>query len=247
MSSNTVYLVTGTNRGIGRYIVASLVKRPNTTVIATVRNPKFVFTDINLHATSKLVTFPLDDDVLEINFDSLSSRLLEIVDHLDIVIANAGYSSGFKHIKETTADEIATDFQVNTIGVVKLFFATRDLLSKSKAGEAGKKFIVASSHLGSISDHPNVPSASYSISKAAVNQFAKMASIEFKHEGLKIGILHPGWVKTSMGQALADALNQKEPTMTTEESDQRVIKITDELNLENSGTFFDSDGSVIAW
>lgn len=118
--------------------------------------------------------------------------MLEIVDHLDIVIANAGYASGFKFIKETTADEIATDFQVNTIGVVKLFFATKDLLSKSKAGDAGKKFVITSSNLASIAEHPNVPSASYSISKTAVNQFAKMASIEFKQEGLKIGILHPG-------------------------------------------------------
>lgn len=33
------------------------------------------------------------------------------------------------------------------------------------------------------------------------------------------------WVKTSMGQALADALNQKEPSLTTEESAQRVLKI----------------------
>ncbi|PNP45297.1 hypothetical protein TGAMA5MH_03021 [Trichoderma gamsii] len=247
MSSNTVYLITGTNRGIGKHIIASLVKRPCTTVIATVRDPKFVFTGITPHATSKLVTFALDDEVLEINYASLPSRVLEIVDHLDIVIANAGYSSGFKFIKETTADEIATDFQVNTIGVVKLFFATKELLTKSKAGDAGKKFVIASSNLASIADRPNIPSASYSISKTAVNQFAKMASIEFKHEGLKVGLLHPGWVKTSMGQALADVLNQKEPPLTIEESAQRVIKITDELNIETSGTFFNSDGSVIAW
>ncbi|KAM0259127.1 hypothetical protein ACHAQJ_003498 [Trichoderma viride] len=247
MSTNTVYLITGTNRGIGKHIVASLAKRPFTTVIATVRDPKFVFTDITPHATSKLITFPLDDEVLEINYASLPSRVLEIVDHLDIVIASAGAASGFKHIKETVADEIAADFQANTIGVVKLFFATKDLLFKSKAGDSGKKFVVVSSNLGSISERPDIPSASYSISKAAVNQFAKMASIEFKQEGLKIGILHPGWVQTSMGQALADRINQKEPTLTGDESAQIVIKVTDELNLENSGTFVNSDGSVIAW
>lgn len=36
---------------------------------------------------------------------------------------------------------------------------------------------------------------------------------------------YSSWVKTSMGQALADVLNQKEPPLTIEESAQRVIKI----------------------
>lgn len=35
----TTYLITGTTRGIGKGLVASLLQRPNTTIIACVRDP----------------------------------------------------------------------------------------------------------------------------------------------------------------------------------------------------------------
>ncbi|KAB5578182.1 hypothetical protein GE09DRAFT_1022165 [Coniochaeta sp. 2T2.1] len=246
MSNNTIYLVTGTNRGIGKHIVSALVQRPSTTVIATLRDPSFTFTDISTHPTSKLVPIVLNDKIPEISYASLPFRLSLIVDHIDIVIANAGYASGFRAIQNTDIDDIVTDLQVNTIGVVKLFSAVQKLLlSEGRKGE--KKFVLISSNLASIGGRPEVPSASYSISKAAANQFARMASVEFRGEGLSVGIFHPGWVRTAMGHDLADVLNRKEPPLSAEESAARIIELTDKLDLETSGKFLDSQGQELPW
>jgi hypothetical protein len=37
--TNTVCLISGANRGVGRGLVEALLSRPNTTIIAAVRNP----------------------------------------------------------------------------------------------------------------------------------------------------------------------------------------------------------------
>lgn len=82
------------------------------------------------------------------------------------------------------------DFEVNTVGTVKLFKSTWPLL---RDGDA-KKFIVVSSSVGSIAalEQESFPGTAYGISKAALNWFAKKVSVEMKDEGLLVGIVHPG-------------------------------------------------------
>jgi norsolorinic acid ketoreductase len=76
------------------------------------------------------------------------------------------------------------------VGFMRLFQATWPLLSKS----ATKKLAYISSSVGSIAalDEENMPGCTYGASKAAANWFAKKLSLEFKNEGLKVGIIHPG-------------------------------------------------------
>lgn len=62
----TTYLITGTTRGIGKGLVASLLLRPNTTIIACVRDPLAPAAQIlrNLprcaEGSSKLIIVKLD-------------------------------------------------------------------------------------------------------------------------------------------------------------------------------------------
>ena len=53
------------------------------------------------------------------------------VDHLDIVIANAGILKEYPLIKDVKVAGILEHLQVNSFGVVWLYQATRDLLQKS--------------------------------------------------------------------------------------------------------------------
>lgn len=48
--------------------------------------------------------------------------------------------------------------------------------------------------MGSIAglDEENFPSLAYGMSKAAANYLAKKISVDFKEQGLKVGIIHPG-------------------------------------------------------
>lgn len=75
---------------------------------------------------------------------------------------------------------------------MKLFRATWPLLEGSARGK--KKFVLISSSVGSIGSlgEESFPSMAYGMSKAAANWFAKKLSVEFKEQGLLVGIVHPG-------------------------------------------------------
>jgi NAD(P)-dependent dehydrogenase (short-subunit alcohol dehydrogenase family) len=53
------------------------------------------------------------------------------VDHLDIVVANAGIAKSYPTVKEVKRAEILEHMEVNVFGVVSLYQATRGLLQKS--------------------------------------------------------------------------------------------------------------------
>jgi norsolorinic acid ketoreductase len=178
--------------GIGRGMTASLLQRPSTTVVATVRDPSHEtsasLSSLPTGENSKVVVLALD---VKRGPATLVSDLASAgIDHLDIVIANAGGSSGYFPVLETDPQFLRDDFEVNVVGFMRLFQATWPLLSKS----AIKKLAYISSSVGSIAalDEENMPGCTYGASKAAANWFAKKLSIDFKNEGLKVGIIHPG-------------------------------------------------------
>ncbi|KAK0715273.1 hypothetical protein B0H67DRAFT_645045 [Lasiosphaeris hirsuta] len=250
MSDNTVYLVTGANRGIGLALTTQLLHRPHTTVIATSRNlAPDVFSPLatTAHPGNKLITVLLDDADPALGADTLAARLRDEhdVEAVDVVVANAGGSAGFRGILETEAEDLVGDFVVNAVGPVKLFRGVWGLMG----GGEGRKFVLVTSSVGSIGglEEESFPSTAYGMSKAAANWFAKKLSVEFREAGLLVGVVHPGWVKTPMGQALADAINFKEPPMSVEESAKAVIEQIDGLTPEKSGQFLMYDGKQMPW
>ncbi|KAG5936538.1 hypothetical protein E4U59_004932 [Claviceps monticola] len=66
--------------------------------------------------------------------------------------------------------------------------------------------------------------------------------------GLKVGIVHPGWVQTEMGQTLADAVAVKKPPVTVEESSRQVLKLIDDLSFDTThGKFMAIGGQELQW
>ncbi|KAK4228536.1 Norsolorinic acid ketoreductase [Podospora fimiseda] len=255
MADNTVYLITGANRGIGLALTTLLLTRPKTTVIATSRtlpSPSSPYSSIPIHPTSILIPILLDDsnNSDDISSSTLSARVLEAgISHINIVIANAGSSAGFKTIKETEIDDYRQDLEVNLFGVIKLFKGVwKNLLEKTTEN---KKFIVISSSVGSIDmlgkGEGELPVGGYGLSKAAINWWAQKLSAEYKSKGLLVGVIHPGWVKTAMGQGLADAVGVKEPPLTTEESAKGILEQIDGLTEEKTHQFLMYDGRVLPW
>ena len=116
------------------------------------------------------------------------------LDRIDVVIANAGTSSGFKDIASTDPDDLLFDFKANAVGPAKLFKALWPRLKASPAEKDQRKFVLITSSVASIGglEQEHFPSTAYGMSKAAANWWAKKLSIEFKAEGLKVGIVHPG-------------------------------------------------------
>ena len=76
-------------------------------------------------------------------------------------------------------------------------------------------------------------------SKAAVNMAMRSVAIDIEPKGVCCVVVHPGWVQTDMGGPNG--------LITTDESVSGLRAILDSAGPEQSGNFFDRDGSVIAW
>ncbi|CAG9949948.1 unnamed protein product [Clonostachys rosea f. rosea IK726] len=250
MASNNVVLITGANRGIGRQMAASLLLRPATTVIATVRDPAHELSkslsDLPASEGSKIIVSVFD---AKKGPDALLAALADAgIQHLNLVISNAGNSDAFRSVLETDPSALRDDFEVNAVGPFRLFQGCWPLLSKAETG-SDKKFVLITSSVGSIAgmEEESFPGVAYGASKAAANWLAKKIGTELASEGLQVGIIHPGWVKTGMGQALADTVGFPEPPMTIEDSSRGVLEQIDKLSSETSGKFLAFNGQVIPW
>ena len=102
-----------------------------------------------------------------------------------------------------------------------------------------KKIIFISSQMGSIDDNYSGRFYFYRSSKSALNSAAKSLSIDWKEEGISILILHPGWVKTDMG---GDNAKLEIP-----DSISQMIKVIQDLNVANSGSFVNYAGEKLEW
>ena len=67
----------------------------------------------------------------------------------------------------------------------------------------------------------------------------KSLSVDLAGHGISVVILHPGWVRTDMGGP-GGLINPYE-------SVGGLSKVIDNLNLENSGRFYNYDGKEILW
>jgi norsolorinic acid ketoreductase len=210
MLSKIVYLVTGANRGlplfnpffrhitclasdllpgIGLGLVASLLLRPNTVVVATVRSDTTPTDELRGHSLaegSQLVVLTLSS-VSDKSAASLVANLPAFgITHIDTVIANAGSGVSFQPTLATSLLSLRNDFEVNTLGPVKLFQATYPLLKESPK----PKFVLISSALGSIGYMDESPNLSYGVSKVAANFLIKKVHLE--HNDIASLAVHPG-------------------------------------------------------
>ncbi|OJK01781.1 hypothetical protein ASPACDRAFT_42046 [Aspergillus aculeatus ATCC 16872] len=159
-----VVLITGASRGIGKRLVAQYLARPDTTVIATVRDPKSA-------SAEQLETLPKSKD---------GSRLIvNGLDHIDIVIANAGICDHWGPVLEAAEEEVRSHLEVNTLGPLRLFQAMAPLLKNASA----PKFIYISTLLASIGGIGQMYTLTgpYGMSKAAGNYFVRKAHAENEH------------------------------------------------------------------
>jgi len=179
MSSQTIYFITGAGRGIGLALVEKLASDTNNVILAGVR-------DTNLaadHPLAKLVA-KKPDTIHLIKISSANKEdneaaaqvVKEQYGRVDVVIANAGVTSGAQPIRTVSAETIQADFTINTIGPVILFQSFASLLEASK----NAKFVVISSLLGQIAESLPWPHNAYGLSKAGVNFVAK--KIDQEHE-----------------------------------------------------------------
>lgn len=189
---NTIYLITGANRGIGRGLTSAFLARPNTTVIAAVRDPSHPtsqsFHSLPTGPSSKLITVKLDSASPTDPQTAVTHLQDQGITHLDVVIANAGISKDFSRVHEVPIHSLKEHIDVNALGPVYLFQAVYPLLQKSNR----PIFVGVGSPLGSIGgmEMRPYPSAAYGPSKAMLHWIVR--KIHFENEGFVSFVLDPG-------------------------------------------------------
>ena len=218
------YLVTGANRGIG-YEYCKQLKDRGDEVIAVCR-----------HSSDELdkLGVQVETDIDISNEESIQS-LVNTLDGkaIDVLVNNAGIYRQ-SSLSELNIDGIREQFEVNTLGPLRL---TQALLPNL---QQGSKIAIMTSRMGSIEDNTSGGTYGYRMSKTAVSMAGKSLSQDLKDKGIAVAILHPGLVSTGM-------TNFTDSGISPAESVKGLIARIDALTLDNTGTFWHSNGEVLPW
>jgi NAD(P)-dependent dehydrogenase (short-subunit alcohol dehydrogenase family) len=218
------YLVTGTNRGIGLEYCRQLQQRGDN-VIAVCRQPSDHLKSLNVQVESGI---DITDDA---SVTDLQQRLQGIT--LDVLINNAGILDRVT-LADLDIDSIRQQFEVNAIGPLRVTHALLPHLGE------GSKVVMMTSRMGSIGDNTSGGSYGYRMSKVALSMAGKSLAYDLKPKGIAVAILHPGLVQTRMTGFTDSGITPKE-------SVQGLLARIDELNLDNTGTFWHARGEVLPW
>jgi norsolorinic acid ketoreductase len=242
----TIYFISGANRGIGLGFVQALAKRPDTVIYAAVRDPSNANELQKLNSLTKNIHIIKLESVSESDAKAAAEKIENISGYVDVVIANAGILKYQGPVVTTPIQEIRDHYEVNFVGPLILFQALYPLLKKSKSG--APKFVVISTVLGSIGDMYPVPTTPYGASKAAINYVTKKIHQEHENDGLIAFPMHPGLVQTDLGNPFAKCIGMEQAPVTIEDSIQGQLKVIDGATREKtSGKFWDFEGNELAW
>jgi len=132
----TIVLITGANSGIGKGLLEIYLARPNHTVVAANRNPNhessIALEDIPKAEGTTLILVKLDATISTGAIEAIKSLEAQGINHLDIVIANAGISFIYPKVSEVRIEDMQKHTETNTYGVVRLFQATLPLMKQAK-------------------------------------------------------------------------------------------------------------------
>ena len=218
------YLVTGANRGIGLEYCRQLENQKQE-VIAVCRSPADELNNLGVQ--------------IEADIDLTNKHIVQkLVQKLagkkiDVLINNAGIVERVSWEK-LDLESIRRQFEVNAIAPLRL---TRKLLPNLTSGS---KVVLMTSRMGSIKDNTSGGSYGYRMSKVALSMAGKSLAHDLKPQGIAVAILHPGLVKTRM-------TNFTDSGITAETSVKGLLARIEDLNLNNTGTFWHSNGEILPW
>lgn len=218
------YLITGANRGIGLEYCRQLKQQGNT-VIAVCRSASDELKNLGVS---------IETDVDITSHDSVANFVKKLGNQtIDVLINNAGILERIS-LENLDFESIRRQFEVNALGTLRF---TKALLPNLTLGS---KIIIMTSRMGSIDDNSSGGSYGYRMSKVALSMAGKSLSVDLKPKGIAVAILHPGLVKTRM-------TNFNESGITAKQSVKGLLERINELNLENTGTFWHSNGEILPW
>ena len=205
-SKGKLVVITGATSGIG-YFTARKYASKGANLLMINRNEeksikmcKEIRQDFGVKCEYKIADFSRISDV-----KNVGNELLESDQIIDVFIHNAGVYSTKKII---TDDDLELVFQVDYLASFILIYMLKDKLkAQEKArillvNSEGHRFAILGIHLDDLKweDHHYSGLRSYGVAKTA--QLLSMIKLDdyFKNSGVTINAMHPGSVKSNMGQ-----------------------------------------------
>jgi len=220
----STYLITGANRGIGLELVRQLKKRGED-VIATCRKTSSELNSLSVRVETG-VDITSGESVLKLRENLKDTKV-------DVLVQNAGIAE-FNSLSNLDPQSIMNQFEVNALSPLCFVQSMINNLGKHA------KIALISSRMGSIEDNNSGGSYGYRMSKVALCMAGKSLSVDLKSKDISVAILHPGLVSTRMTGFTTNGIQP-------EESVKGLIQRIDELTINNSGTFWHSNGDVLPW
>jgi len=173
-----IVLVTGAASGIGKACVDSFLKRGAAVVGLDIspQKPHSGFCGITCDLTNETQV----RDALE--------QAVRAFGGLDMLVLNAGIFPKSAPVAEMPTDLWRKVMQVNLDANMVLMREAHPLLKLAPNG--GRVVVIGSKNVPA----PGPGAAAYSASKAAVNQLARVAALEWGKDGIRINSLHPNMV-----------------------------------------------------
>ena len=221
MSQNVV--ITGANRGIGLSL-SKLFSAQGANVFALCRETTSELNSLNVRVIEGVdVSIPEVGKKLKAELESVQ---------IDLLINNAGILRN-EVLGDIDYSTIEQQFAVNAIGPLRVTEALEHQLVD------GAKVAMITSRMGSIADNTSGGRYGYRMSKAALNIAAVSLAQDLASRQISVGIFHPGLVGTDMIGGFGD--------ITPDQAAERLAKRISELNLQNSGSFWHSNGELLPW
>lgn len=234
--ADTVALVTGANKGLGRETVRRLAEL-GWTVLLGARDPERGQAAARELTRSGDIRFVHVDVTSQKSVDAAAALVLNDFGRLDVLINNAGIIGGTSSVEKTTAADFLACYGVNVLGPVRMTQAFLPLLRASSY----PRVVMVSSGMGSItitSDPDRVESTIqslvYTSSKTALNmitsQYAKALP------GILVNAADPGYTATD--------LNEHRGFQSVDEGTEVIVELATSGPGGPTGGFFDRFGPV---
>ena len=149
-----------------------------------------------------------------------------------------------KRMADINEVALAEYFRINTILPALCLRYFSPLLDRQSAS----KMVFLSAMVGSIGDNKLGGWYGYRSSKAALNMMVKTASVEIRRSNkcASVVAVHPGTTQGPLSKPFSSGVS-KDKYYTPEESAERILCLAEGLTPEQTGQFFNWDGSNLPW
>ncbi|MFJ5986086.1 SDR family NAD(P)-dependent oxidoreductase [Lentzea sp. NPDC092896] len=232
-------LVTGANKGIGKHVARLLVAEGFTVHVGSRDPERGQRTVDELGPAARLL-------VLDVTDPGSIAQAAARVDHLDVLVNNAGIGTSLATPAETVLDDLRRTFETNVAGVVAVTNAFLPALRRSGHPRVVNVSSGTSSLTWSTNPNPQFPhgnggAAAYRASKAALNALTVFYAQTLADEGFKVNALAPGLRATDLNPRAA--ASGGDPA----EAAAGAVRLALLPDDGPTGGFFSWDGTTVPW